>query len=263
MTGYSSAKTPILGEMYIHNYILSVIVVKVLSDSETSPRTQTVVSALFGDRLTASIQVVTGWQSPLFRPSASILVATRRQSLLSRPSKTISWSASPRNKYVLGSESTSSERIYATMLLYISVCLRTRQDSISYSFIYIVQKLELETVDRDRGTMELLRSYTEITPKLLRNYGTGTMAVELWNYSEVIVACYSPLLVLVCWSVSQDPPRPIEHITVAFGLLYSPSTALSQSAVSYVHVASGRPISDRLSPDTAVLSFALRKYLLN
>ena len=54
------------------------------------------------------------------------------------------------------------------MLLYISVCLRTRQDSISYSFIYIVQKLELETVDRDRGT-----------PKLLRNYGTGTVAVEL------------------------------------------------------------------------------------
>ena len=59
MTGYSSARTPILGEMYIYNYILSVIVVKVLSDSETSPRTQTAVSALFGDRLTASIQVVT------------------------------------------------------------------------------------------------------------------------------------------------------------------------------------------------------------
>ena len=87
------------------------------------------------------------------------------------------------------------------MLLYISVCLRTRQDSISYSFIYIVQKLELETVDRDRGTMELLRSYTEITPKLWDwDYGRGTMellrsyteitpklrTVELWNYSEVI-----------------------------------------------------------------------------
>ena len=156
----------------------------------------------------------------------------------------------------------------------------------------------------DRGTMELLRSYTEITPKLLRNYSevipkslrnySETMGlglwpwnygitpklyrnyyeitpklttVELWNYSEVIVACYSPLLVLVCWSVSQDPPRPIEDITVAFGLLYSPSTALSQSAVSYAHAAPGRPISDRLSPDTAVLSavlsFALRKYFLN
>ena len=80
-------------------------------------------------------------------------------------------------------------------------------------------------------------------------------------------ACYSPLLVLVCRSVSQDPPRPIEDITVAFGLLYSLSTALSQSAVSYAHAAPGRPISDRLSPDTAVLSavpsFALRKYLLN
>ena len=61
MTGYSSARTPILGEMYIYNYILSVIVVKVLSDSETSPRTQTAVSALrrsldgvdsSGDRMT-------------------------------------------------------------------------------------------------------------------------------------------------------------------------------------------------------------------
>ena len=64
----------------------------------------------------------------------------------------------------------------------------------------------------------------------LRNYGTGTVAVELWNYSEITpklwtgtkvfrinygtpkpwdsetMACYSPLLVLVYWSVSQDPP---------------------------------------------------------
>ena len=47
--------------------------------------------------------------------------------------------------------------------------LRTRQDSISYSFIYIVQKLE--TVDRDRGT-----------PKLLRNWGT----MKLRNYSEIM-----------------------------------------------------------------------------
>jgi len=31
-----------------------------------------------------------------------------------------------------------------TMLLYISVCLRTRQDTISYSFIYIVQKAEFQ-----------------------------------------------------------------------------------------------------------------------
>ena len=84
MTGYSSARTPILGEMYIYNYILSVIVVKVPTDSKTSPRTQTVWSALVGDRLTASIQVVTKRQSPLFRPSASILVATRRQSLLKK-----------------------------------------------------------------------------------------------------------------------------------------------------------------------------------
>jgi len=63
VTGYSSARTPILGEMYtgigLYNYILSVIVVKVPMDRETSPRTQTAVSALFEDRLMASIQVVT------------------------------------------------------------------------------------------------------------------------------------------------------------------------------------------------------------
>ena len=115
------------GEMYIYNYLLSVIVVKVPTDSETSPRTQTTVSALFGDRLMASIQVV-----------------TRRQSLLSRPSKTI-----PRVLVlwicVLGSESMLLERIYAARLPYISVCLRTRQDPIVYIYsstcVFRVQNL--------------------------------------------------------------------------------------------------------------------------
>ena len=93
----------------------------------------------------------------IFRPSASILVATRRQSLLSRPSKTISWSASPRNKYVLGSESTSLEQIYATMLLYISVCLRTHRDTISYSFdIYIARKLGLKKTSMAKWQTSLL-----------------------------------------------------------------------------------------------------------
>jgi len=135
-----------------------------------------------------------------------------------------------------------------TRLPYISVCRRTRQDTISYSFIYIVQKLgtvELrklwnsETMDRDRGTPKTGDRGTSETVEL-RNYGPGP-----WN-SET-VACYSPLLVLVCWSVSQDPPpRPIEGINFASAFLYSPSTALSQSAVAYVHVGPGRPISDRL-----------------
>jgi len=135
VTGYSSARTPILGKVYIYNYILSVIVAKVPTDSETSPWAQSAVSALVEDHLTASIQVVTRRQSPLFRPSASIQAATRRPSLLSRPSKTISrvlvlWIC------VLGSESMLLERIYAARLPYISVCLRTRQDTISYS-LYI------------------------------------------------------------------------------------------------------------------------------
>ena len=91
---------------------------------------------------------------------------------------------------------------------------------------------------RNRGIPKLLRNCgmgpwnSEITPKLFRNYSETTP--KLWNrdtpklgnrgtiellrnYSETgdrdrdrgtpkTVACYSPLLVLVCWSVSQDPP---------------------------------------------------------
>ena len=87
-----------------------------------------------------------------------------------------------------------------TRLLYISVCLRTRQDTISYSFIYIVQKL---------GTVELRKLKTVE----LRNWGPRN-SETIWDRgTSETVACYSPLLVLVCWSVSQDPPcRPIEDI---------------------------------------------------
>jgi len=116
-----------LEKVYIYNYILSVIVAKVPTDSETSSWAQSAVSALVKDHLTASIQVV-----------------TRRQSLLSRPSKTI-----PRVLVlwicVLGSESMLLERIYAARLPYISVCLRTRQDPIVYIYsstcVFRVQNL--------------------------------------------------------------------------------------------------------------------------
>jgi len=113
------------------------------------------------------------------------------------------------------------------MLLYISVCLRTRQDTISYSFIYIVQKLELETgdQDRDRGTPKLW-----YTPKLwtgtvvLRNYGTlklWTGTVVLRNYSEITPKLWLAI-VLVYWSVSQDPRRPIEDIGLESGYFMTP-----------------------------------------
>ena len=71
------------------------------------------------------------------------------------------------------------------------------------------------------------------------------------------------------------PPRPIEDIVVVSVFLYSPSTALSQSAVAYVHVGRGRPISDRLLHRYHLFSVrqvinrslychvTLRKYLLN
>ena len=52
-------------------------------------------------------------------------------------------------KYVLRSESTSWNK-YMTRLLYISVCLRTRRDTISYSlyiYIYSSETAKLETVN--------------------------------------------------------------------------------------------------------------------
>ena len=70
------------------------------------------------------------------------------------------------------------------------------------------------------------------------------------SLDAVFQAYYSPLLVLVCRSVSQDPPRPIEDITVASAFLYSPSTALSQSAVAcvHVHLADQSAIASRQTP---------------
>ena len=41
-----------------------------------------------------------------------------------------------------------------TILLYISVCLRTRQDSISYSSIYIIQKAEFQGKNRGNRGLE-------------------------------------------------------------------------------------------------------------
>ena len=63
------------------------------------------------------------------------------------------------------------------MVLYISVCLRTRQD-ITYSFIYVVQKLETVDRDRNRGTSE---TEDRGTPKLGTGTGTGTVELrKLW-----------------------------------------------------------------------------------
>jgi len=90
-----------------------------------------------------------------------------------------------------------------TRLVYISVCLRTRQDTISYSFIYIVQKnWKLGTVElRNCGTPKLWYSET-----MDRDRGTSETGDRDRAISET-VACYSPLLVLVCWPVSQDPAQ--------------------------------------------------------
>ena len=103
----------------------------------------------------------------------------------------------------------------------------------------------LEEIRRNFGG-SLVEVSEEVRRKFRRKFGGSFGGRDV-----VFQAYYSPLLVLVCRSVSQDPTRPIEDIVVAFGLLYSLSTALSQSAVSYANAAPGRPISDRLSPDTA------------
>jgi len=131
VTGYSSARTPILREMYIYNYILSVIVVKVPSDRETSPRTQTAVSALVGDRLTASIQVVTKRQSPLSRPSASFKQRQEDNRYYIPAFQDDLLSASPLE--LRPQIRVNVVELIYDRLVYISVCLRTRQDTISYS----------------------------------------------------------------------------------------------------------------------------------
>ena len=56
-----------------------------------------------------------------------------------------------------------------TMLLYISVCLRTRQDTISYSFIYIIQKAEFQGKNRGNIGLESGEQGTGIRGK----QGTG------------------------------------------------------------------------------------------
>jgi len=78
-----------------------------------------------------------------------------------------------------------------TRLLYISVGLRTRQDTISYSFIYIVQK---KTGDRETGTGTVEPGNCETVELGLGNRDwdckigtmelgleTGTETVELGN----------------------------------------------------------------------------------
>ena len=62
---------------------------------------------------------------------------------------------------------------------------------------------------------------------------------QVWQKGKKTSIEYLRLTVGFCLSVRlpRPPPRPIEDIVVASVFLYSPSTALSQSAVAYVHVA--------------------------
>ena len=98
---------------------------------------------------------------------------------------------------------------------------------------------EFRKLDFRIGKLEFWKSET----------GPGNFRIQKVQNSELDAIRYA-IVFHWFWSVGLSPktPRPIEDITVASAFLYSLSTALSQSAVAYVHVASGRPISDRLSP---------------
>ena len=83
-----------------------------------------------------------------------------------------------------------------------------------------------DTSHFSKGNAAMCHGVNKIQKKT-GNWGPGpwnsVITPKLW-YSEIMdqdrgtpktVACYSPLLVLVCWSVSQDPPpMPIEDIAV-------------------------------------------------
>jgi len=94
-----------------------------------------------------------------------------------------------------------------TRLLYISVCLRTRQDTISYSSDI----------------------YSSETGTSIDKYGKGR---RVWSISGL-------LLVLVCRSVPQDPPRLIEDIVVVsvFYTLRRPRSANQRSRMCTRHLA--------------------------
>ena len=148
---------------------------------------------------------------------------------------------------------------------------RKLQNSESGNWIseFRIGKLDRETsefrkLDFRIGKLEFWKS--ETGPGNFRIQNSGNLRIQNTSeFRKLDAIRYAIVLSFIGFGLSfclPTPPRPIEDISVAFGLLYSLSTALSQSAVSYAHAAPGRPISDRLSPDTAVLSavlsFALR-----
>ena len=92
-----------------------------------------------------------------------------------------------------------------TRLLYISVCLRTRQYTISYSFIYIIQKAEFQdirignmglesgesmgNIGLESGENRGLESGEEIRGKKSGEQGTGNRRLESgetedWNQGK-------------------------------------------------------------------------------
>jgi len=83
----------------------------------------------------------------------------------------------PGEKIMIQQHSTEQcSTVDATMLLYISVCLRTRRDTISYSFTYITQKAEfrwmadkLQNVSQSLNVSTLVKSSVQT---VLRNVAT-------------------------------------------------------------------------------------------
>ena len=91
-----------------------------------------------------------------------------------------------------------------------------------------------------------LRNYSEIIPKLLRNYSETGDRDHDRGTSET-VACYSPLLVLVCRSVSQDPPGQLKTLLLrsVFYTLRRPRSANQRSRMPTRHPADQSAIASR------------------
>ena len=145
------------------------------------------------------------------------------------------------------------------MLLYMSVCLRTRQDTISYSFMYIIQKAEFRWMALMSkglgGSSEEVR--WKFRRKFRRKFGGNSVEVR-WKFRRkfggnfggwdvVFQAYYSPLLVLVCRSVSQDPPGQLKTLLLrsVFYTLRRQRSANQRSPMCTWHLADQSAIVSR------------------
>ena len=173
-------------------------------------------------------------QSPLSRPSASIQVATKRQSLLAyypglpRRSPEV---LVPRN-YTSSDQSQRRWNKYVTRLLYISVSLCTRQDTIYPISLYMNSSACVFRVQNLRKIWG--RSEERREEDLMKIWGKSLMHCRILGLLSVLLRPRS--------AVSQEPPGRLNTLLSRRSFY----TVLSQLAVAYLYAALGWPISDRV-----------------